>query len=143
MEPTLAVKDSWTPVFSQGGEPSRVFIAHPRWWEGKEATVDRSGIHRGLHSCLHSCRKHLSSQRASIESTQTMCCRAAAAWWGSIRLDWECRDAQGVQEVLSKCKGIPCTSGGDVIRSAFPLTLAEHREYLWKNISLETPSQGI
>lgn len=37
-EPTLAVKDSCSPMFSQGGEPSRVFIAHPCWWEGEEAT---------------------------------------------------------------------------------------------------------
>lgn len=33
--------------------------------------------------------------------------------------------------------GIPCTSGGDVIKSAFPQTLAEHREYPWKHPTRE------
>lgn len=103
MEPTLAVKDSWSPVFAQGGEPrtSLLILAGGRV---RMPRVDRSGIHNGLHSYLHSCRNHLSSQKASIESTQTMCSRAAAAWWGGLRLDWERRDARDVQEVHSKSK---------------------------------------
>lgn len=100
MEPTLAVKNSWSTVFAQGGEPSRVFIAHPCWWEGEEALCRQVRDASWASLLFTQLQKPLELTKG-IESTQTMCSRAAAALWGGIRLDW---DAWDVQEVHRKCK---------------------------------------
>lgn len=136
MEPTLSGKESRSPVFAQGGEPSRVLVAHPCWWEDEVAT----------------CRQGRDPQRASLlftqlqkvlESTQTACSSMVGQHQTPRSRTGSAGMHSGFRKLTAKAKPrIPCTSG-TIIRSGFPRTFAEHGFFIYIYISLETPSQGM
>lgn len=118
MEPTLARKESHSPVFVQGGEPSMDRIAHPCWWEGKE-TMCRQGRDPQWASLLFTqLQKPLGltkgTHRINTNHLQ-QCGGAASGWTGSVETHCGC------MELMAKAKPkMPCARGGNVIRSGFP-----------------------
>lgn len=120
MEPTLPGKESYSPVFAQGGEHSRVLIAHPCWWEGEEATCRQGRDPQQASFLFTQLWKPLELAKGTHRVNTDHLQQAAVAWWCSSTLDLECRDAW-FRKLTAKAKPrIPCTSGDNVLTNGFP-----------------------
>ena len=138
MEPTLAGKESRSPVFAQGEEPSRVLIAHPCWWEGEEAMCRQGRDPQWVSLLFTQLQKPLELAKGTHKvNTNHLQQRggAASGWTGSAGT------RGGFRKLTAKGKSrILCASGGHVIRSGFPQTHAEHKIYTypWKHPAKES-----
>lgn len=74
----------------------RVLIAHPCWWEGEEATCRQGRDPQRASLLFTQLQKPLELAKGTHRVNANHPQQAAAAWWGSVRLDWECGDAQWV-----------------------------------------------
>lgn len=120
MEPTLAGKESRSPVFAQGGEPSRVLIAHSCWWEGEEATCRQGRDPQQASLLFTQLQKPLElakgTHRVNANHLQQRG-GAASGWTRSVGMHG------GFRKLTAKAEPrIPCAAGGnkEVIRSGFP-----------------------
>lgn len=123
-------------MFAQGGEPSRVLIAHPCWWEGEEAMCRQSRDPQWASVLFTQLQKLLELAKGTHRVNTNSLQQAAAAWWGSVRPPQSRTGSAGMhggyRKLTAKAKPrIPCASGGNVIRSGFPRTFAEHGVYTY------------
>lgn len=117
----------------------RVLIAHPCWWEGEEATCRQGRDPQRASLLFTQLQKPLElakgTRRVNANHRLQQRGGAASGWTGSAGM------LGGFRKLRAKAKPrIPCTSGGNVTRSGFPRTLAEHRVYTypWKHPAEES-----